>query len=83
MRMVSFIYQWVGDRTCLTSKTAENYYTADYPDEDLDWDDQFDRNPYRYAHENGSDKGGDDDDELDDDDDDAWDKIGDAKEFTF
>ncbi|KAK4456251.1 hypothetical protein QBC34DRAFT_13661 [Podospora aff. communis PSN243] len=57
---------------------AENYYTADYPDEDLDWDDQFDRNPYRFATGNGSDvdeHDDDDDDESDLDDDEPWEKI--------
>ncbi|KAK4166668.1 hypothetical protein QBC43DRAFT_313101 [Cladorrhinum sp. PSN259] len=29
---------------------AENYYTHDYPDEDLDWDDEFDRNACRYTN---------------------------------
>ena len=58
--------------------TAENHYTADYPEDDLDWDDQFDRNPYRYATGNGFEgeekevhkRDGDEDDE---DDDEAWD----------
>ncbi|KAK3333105.1 hypothetical protein B0T19DRAFT_417170 [Cercophora scortea] len=34
---------------------AENYYTADYPDEDLDWDDEFDREPYKFVNGNASD----------------------------
>ncbi|KAK4456631.1 hypothetical protein QBC42DRAFT_280875 [Cladorrhinum samala] len=34
---------------------AENYYTHDYPDEDLDWDDEFDRNACRFATQNDSD----------------------------
>jgi hypothetical protein len=34
---------------------AENYYAADYPDEDLDWDDEFDRNPYHFQTQNASD----------------------------
>ncbi|KAK4231486.1 hypothetical protein QBC38DRAFT_224036 [Podospora fimiseda] len=29
---------------------AENYYTHDYPDEDLDWDDEFGRNACRYTN---------------------------------
>ncbi|KAK3944671.1 hypothetical protein QBC46DRAFT_373994 [Diplogelasinospora grovesii] len=29
-------------------ENAENYYAADYPDEDLDWDDEFDHNPYQF-----------------------------------
>lgn len=40
--------------------SAENHYTADYPNEELDWDDEFDRNPYRYA--DGGDGPSDDDD---------------------
>ncbi|KAL2128009.1 hypothetical protein VTI74DRAFT_9855 [Chaetomium olivicolor] len=36
-------------------ENAENYYAADYPDEDLDWDDEFDRNPYHYMNQNASD----------------------------
>jgi hypothetical protein len=39
----------------LTSHVAEDYYAADYPDEDLDWDDEFNRNPYRYLNQNASD----------------------------
>ena len=34
---------------------AENYYGADYPDEDLPWDDEFDMNPYHYRTGNASD----------------------------
>lgn len=34
---------------------AENYYAADYPDEDLEWDDEFDRNAYHYTNQNDSD----------------------------
>jgi hypothetical protein len=39
----------------LTSHVAEDYYAADYPDEDLDWDDEFNRNPYHYLNQNASD----------------------------
>lgn len=39
----------------LTSPLAENYYAADYPDEDLEWDDEFDRNAYHYVNQNASD----------------------------
>ena len=28
---------------------------ADYPDEDLEWDDEFDRNAYHYMNQNASD----------------------------
>ncbi|KAK4123743.1 hypothetical protein N657DRAFT_423085 [Parathielavia appendiculata] len=34
---------------------AEDHYTADYPDEDLDWDDEFGRYPYHYLNQNASD----------------------------
>lgn len=34
----------------------ENYYAADYPDEDLEWDDELDRNPYEYVTGNASDR---------------------------
>jgi len=40
----------------LTSRPAENYYTADYPEEELDWDDEFGRNPYTYTTQNDSDR---------------------------
>jgi len=56
--------------------TAENHYTADYPEDDLDWDDQFDRNPYRYATGNGSEGEAEEVHKRDgdsDDDDEAWD----------
>ncbi|KAK0623513.1 hypothetical protein B0T14DRAFT_536385 [Immersiella caudata] len=56
-------------------ENAENYYTADYPDEELDWDDQFDRNPYRFATSNGSGVDEDEDDDVNDLDDEPWDKI--------
>jgi hypothetical protein len=28
---------------------AENHYSADYPDEEVESDDEYDRNPYQYA----------------------------------
>jgi len=31
----------------------ENHYTADYPEEELDSDDEYDRNPYRYTVNRG------------------------------
>lgn len=34
---------------------AENHYTADYPDEEVDSDDEFDRNAYNYRNHNASD----------------------------
>ncbi|KAK5664124.1 hypothetical protein OQA88_339 [Cercophora sp. LCS_1] len=56
-------------------ENAENYYTADYPDEDLDWDDQFDRNPYQYAHGDVDDFSGDEDDGNSEFGDDHWERI--------
>lgn len=73
MKMVGFQtkYQW---KEATNQCVAENYYTADYPDEDLDWDDQFDRNPYRFATGNGSDEDEDEDDDGNDDDQ-PWEEI--------
>jgi hypothetical protein len=34
---------------------AENHYTADYPDEEVDSDDEYDRNAYHYRTHNASD----------------------------
>lgn len=34
---------------------AENHYTADYPDEEVASDDEFDRNAYNYRTGNASD----------------------------
>ncbi|KAL2015590.1 hypothetical protein VTK56DRAFT_5202 [Thermocarpiscus australiensis] len=36
-------------------ENAENHYTTEYPDEDLEWDDEFDRNAYHYLNQNASD----------------------------
>ncbi len=61
----------------LVHPQAENHYTTDYPDEDLAWDDQFGRNPYRYARDDIP--GSDDLDEEyqeDGDGDEGWDRIG-------
>jgi hypothetical protein len=44
---------------------AENHYTADYPDEEVASDDEFDRNAYNYRTGNASDL--EEYDELDDD----------------
>jgi hypothetical protein len=39
-----------------TNKTkAENHYTADYPDEEVDSDDEYGRNAYNYRTHNASD----------------------------
>jgi hypothetical protein len=34
---------------------AENHYTADYPDEEVDSDDEYGRNAYNYRTHNASD----------------------------
>jgi hypothetical protein len=39
----------------LTIHPAENHYTADYPDEEVDSDDEFGRNAYNYRTHNASD----------------------------
>ncbi|KAK3906330.1 hypothetical protein C8A05DRAFT_40827 [Staphylotrichum tortipilum] len=51
-------------------ENAEDYYAADYPDEDLQWDDEFDRNAYHYLNKNAA-----DDEEFDERDfvDEVWD----------
>ncbi|KAK0630600.1 hypothetical protein B0T17DRAFT_491499 [Bombardia bombarda] len=54
-------------------ENAENYYTADYPEEEVDWDDEFDRNPYLFQTKNASDE-----EEYDESGflDDVWNKSG-------
>ncbi|KAL2181704.1 uncharacterized protein P884DRAFT_253760 [Thermothelomyces heterothallicus CBS 202.75] len=59
--MVEFFYGTEGDSDDdlpedEEDENAENYYTADYPEEELDWDDEFDRNPYTYTTQNDSDR---------------------------
>lgn len=39
----------------LTRHPAENYYTADYPDDEVDSGDEYDRDPYTYRTGNASD----------------------------
>ena len=34
---------------CKLTLLAENHYSADYPDEEVESDDEYDRNPYQYA----------------------------------
>lgn len=34
---------------------AEDHYTADYPDDEVDTDDEYDRNAYNYRNHNASD----------------------------
>lgn len=35
-------------------EVAENHYTADYPDEEVESDDEYGRNPYQYANDDGA-----------------------------
>ncbi|KAI1110284.1 hypothetical protein F5Y14DRAFT_369063 [Nemania sp. NC0429] len=44
--------EWAEDEE---DENAENYYTADYPDEEVATDDEFDRNPYSFRTGNASD----------------------------
>ncbi|KAL2164529.1 hypothetical protein VTH06DRAFT_3745 [Thermothelomyces fergusii] len=59
--MVEFFYGTEGDSDDdlpedEEDENAENYYTADYPEEELDWDDELGRNPYTYTTQNDSDR---------------------------
>lgn len=54
--------------------SAENYYTADYPDDEVDSDDEYDRMAYHYRTGNASDM--EEFDERDEDDVDDGDKDG-------
>lgn len=47
--------------------TAENYYTADYPEDEVDTEDEFDRHAYMYRNANASDEEEFDDNEYDSD----------------
>ncbi|KAI0389918.1 hypothetical protein F5Y17DRAFT_95808 [Xylariaceae sp. FL0594] len=44
--------EWAEDEE---DENAENYYTADYPDEEVDTDDEYDKNPYAFRTGNASD----------------------------
>ncbi|KAI1360426.1 hypothetical protein F5Y08DRAFT_47313 [Xylaria arbuscula] len=44
--------EWAEDEE---DENAENYYTADYPDEEVTSDDEFDKNPYAFRTGNASD----------------------------
>ncbi|KAI1816211.1 hypothetical protein GGS20DRAFT_539360 [Poronia punctata] len=44
--------EWAEDEE---DENAENYYTADYPDEEVDTDDEFDKNAYAFRTRNASD----------------------------
>ncbi|KAM7202100.1 hypothetical protein V8F20_004554 [Naviculisporaceae sp. PSN 640] len=59
--MVEFFYGEEGDSDDEfpeddEDENAENYYTADYPDQDLEWDDMLDRHAYNYVNGNASDQ---------------------------
>ncbi|KAK3996021.1 hypothetical protein QBC44DRAFT_318985 [Cladorrhinum sp. PSN332] len=60
------------------NEDGENYYTHDYPDEDLDWDDEFDRNACKYANSEQEDL----DEQYDDLGDEAWERGDSADPFT-
>ncbi|KAI1374570.1 hypothetical protein F4677DRAFT_161235 [Hypoxylon crocopeplum] len=57
--------EWAEDEE---DENAENYYAADYPDEEVASDDEFGRNPYSFRNGNASDL---EEYDLEDDDDDA------------
>ncbi|KAI1180099.1 hypothetical protein F4777DRAFT_360812 [Nemania sp. FL0916] len=64
--------EWAEDEE---DENAENYYTADYPDEEVATDDEFGNNPYAFRNDNASDLeeydiGDESEDQSDDDDDD-------------
>jgi hypothetical protein len=40
----------------LTRITAENHYTADYPEDEIDEDDEYGRNAYKYRTRNAADE---------------------------
>jgi hypothetical protein len=40
----------------LLAHAAENHYTADYPEDEVDTDDEFDRHPYLFRNDNASDE---------------------------
>ncbi|TFB05233.1 hypothetical protein CCMA1212_002894 [Trichoderma ghanense] len=48
-------------------ENAENYYTADYPEDEVDTEDEFDRHAYMYRNANASDEEEFDDKEYDSD----------------
>lgn len=51
------------------SLAAENYYTADYPEDEVESDDEYGRHPYGYRNGNASDDEEFDNDMYDDTDD--------------
>ena len=52
MKMVSICHFWVSAYSCmnfeLIAEAAEDYYGNDYPEDELDSDDEFGRNVYKY-----------------------------------
>lgn len=52
----------MSDQKANTNLPAENYYTADYPEEEVDSDDEYGRHAYDYRNGNAS-----DDEEFDND----------------
>ncbi|KAH0494257.1 hypothetical protein TgHK011_000883 [Trichoderma gracile] len=48
-------------------ENAENYYTADYPEDEVDTEDEYDRHAYMYRNANASDEEEFDDDDYDSD----------------
>ncbi|KDN62615.1 hypothetical protein CSUB01_06051 [Colletotrichum sublineola] len=45
-----------GSRYMLTRPTAENHYTADYPEDEVDSEDEYDRHAYLFRNANASDE---------------------------
>lgn len=55
----------------MLTEPAENHYTADYPEDEVDSEDEFNRNAYYFRNRNASDDEEYDQDEFDDRDDDS------------
>ncbi len=80
MKMVIHTFSISNSCVANTSK-AENHYTADYPDEEVASDDEFDRNAYNYRTGNASDL--EEYDELDDNDVALSDDEGDSTRYPW
>ncbi|KAI0549455.1 hypothetical protein F4679DRAFT_547292 [Xylaria curta] len=65
--------EWAEDEE---DENAENYYTADYPDEEVATDDEFGKNPYAFRNGNASDL-----EEYDVESDDQFDEEGATSQF--
>ncbi|TRX94849.1 hypothetical protein FHL15_004310 [Xylaria flabelliformis] len=65
--------EWAEDEE---DENAENYYTADYPDEEVATDDEFGKNPYAFRTDNASDL-----EEYDVESDDQFDEEGATSQF--